>query len=75
MTLEHELLALKDYRRAIELEPENAEHHLRCANALLRAKRLDEAQAAIARARALEPDAARLKELDEELARAVNGEQ
>jgi tetratricopeptide (TPR) repeat protein len=66
--------ALAAFERAIALH-EVAMWQRNRAGTLIALKRLDEAQAAIARARALEPDAPRLKELDEELAKAVNSEQ
>jgi tetratricopeptide (TPR) repeat protein len=62
--------ALAAFDRAIALQPDFAMWHRNRAGTLIELGRLDDAEAAIARARELEPDAKRLPELDAELAAA-----
>jgi len=62
--------ALAAFERAIALQPDFAMWHRNRAGVLIELGRLDEAAAAIETARRLEPDAPRLKELDEQLAAA-----
>ncbi len=64
--------ALAAFERAIALQPGFAMWHRNRAGTLIELKRLDEAATAIETARRLEPDAPRLKELDEQLAKARN---
>ncbi|MCO5166762.1 MAG: hypothetical protein M9894_10400 [Planctomycetes bacterium] len=61
--------ALEHHARAEAAAPEAADHPLGGARALLRLGRLDEAAAAAARARALDPDHARLGRVEHELRR------
>jgi tetratricopeptide (TPR) repeat protein len=60
--------ALAAFERAIALQPDFAMWHRNRAGILIELGRLDQAEAAIAQARALEPEAPRLAELDAELA-------
>ncbi|BCX03262.1 MAG: hypothetical protein KatS3mg053_1200 [Candidatus Roseilinea sp.] len=62
--------ALIAFERAIAIQSSFAMWHRNRAGALIELGRLDEAEAAIARARELEPDAPRLTELDAQLAAA-----
>ncbi|MCL6511131.1 MAG: tetratricopeptide repeat protein [Anaerolineae bacterium] len=62
--------ALAAFERAIALQPDFAMWHRNRAGTLIELGRLDEAAAAIETARRLEPDAPRLRELDEQLAAA-----
>jgi tetratricopeptide (TPR) repeat protein len=62
--------ALAAFECAIALQPDFAMWHRNRAGVLIELGRLDEAAAAIETARRLEPDAPRLKELDEQLAAA-----
>ena len=62
--------ALDAFERAIALQPGFAMWHRNRAGTLIELGELDEAAAAIARARELEPDAPRLAELDAQLAQA-----
>ncbi len=67
--------ALAAYERAIALQPGFAMWHQNCAVLLIELGELDEAAAAIARARELEPNAPRLAELDAQLAQAQGSEE
>jgi tetratricopeptide (TPR) repeat protein len=60
--------SLAAFERAIALQPDFAMRHRNRAGTLIELGRLDQAEAAIAQARALEPEAPRLAELDAELA-------
>jgi tetratricopeptide (TPR) repeat protein len=62
--------ALAAFERAIALQPDVAMWRRNRAGMLIELKRLDEAAAEIETARRMEPDAPRLKELDEELTKA-----
>ena len=68
----NKLAALAAYERACALQPDFAMWQRNRAGTLIELGRLDEAAAAIATARQLEPEAARLNELDAELAQAQN---
>jgi len=59
--------ALAAYERAIALQPEYAMWHRNRAGTLIELERCPEARAALDRARELEPDAARLADLEKEL--------
>lgn len=65
--------ALAAYERAIALQADFAMWHRNRAGMLIELRRLDEAEAAIAHARMLEPDAPRLAELAAELEHARSG--
>lgn len=62
--------ALVAYNRAIVLQPDYAMWRRNRANTLIDLGRLDEAEAEIAAARTLEPDAPRLAALDQALSQA-----
>jgi tetratricopeptide (TPR) repeat protein len=62
--------ALAAFERAVALQPNFAMWHRNRAGTLIELERLDQAEAAIAQARALETEAPRLAELDAELAEA-----
>jgi hypothetical protein len=66
--------SLSGYERACELQPSFAMFHRNRAGTLIELGRLGEAAAAIAIARPLEPEAARLPELEAELAKAGAGD-
>ena len=65
--------ALAAFERAIELQPDFAMWRRNQAGTLIELGRLDEAAAAIAAARGLEPDAPRLAQLEARLAAAREG--
>jgi tetratricopeptide (TPR) repeat protein len=70
-TAEDSEAALAAFDRAIALQPDFAMWHRNRAGTLIELGRLEEARGAIDQARALEPDAPRLQQLEEALAAAL----
>jgi tetratricopeptide (TPR) repeat protein len=65
--------AIAAFERAIALQPDFAMWRRNRAGMLIELRRLDDAEAEIAAARVLEPDAPRLAELDADLEKARAG--